>query len=96
MAAAKRAAVAVCASLFDFGEVEKKLANLATRGEGTLRGGSHFSVYGGGGSIVVVVTGELLAKGLNGLRGIANGPKASGQHLYLDQGVWDRRRYKSG
>ena len=41
---ARRAAVAVCVSLFDLGEVEKKLANFFTLGEDALRGISYFSL----------------------------------------------------
>ena len=41
---ARRAAVAVCVSLFDLGEVEKKLANFFTLGEDPLRGISYFSL----------------------------------------------------
>lgn len=43
-AAARRAAVAVCVSLFDLGEVEKKLANFFTLGVDALRGMSYFSL----------------------------------------------------
>ena len=50
-AAARRAAVAVCVSLLDLGEVEKKLANFFTLGVDALRGMSYFSLY------VVVVEG---------------------------------------
>ena len=67
--AARRAAVAVCVSLFDFGEVEKKLDSLFTRGEEGLRGSSYFSLY----VIVVVVEVEdmgVLAKGFTSLRDI--------------------------
>lgn len=67
--AARRAAVAVCVSLFDFGEVEKKLDSLFTRGEEGLRGTSYFSLY----VIVVVVEVEdmgVLAKGFTSLRDI--------------------------
>ena len=42
--AARRAAVAVCVSLFDFGEVEKILGNFFTLGEDALRGSSYFSL----------------------------------------------------
>ena len=77
-AAAIRADFAVCSSLFDFGDVEKKFAILVTLGEDIRRGTSifslyGFSLYGGGGSIVIVMVGELgelLAKGFRGLRGI--------------------------
>lgn len=67
--AARRAAVAVCVSLFDFGEVEKKLGNFFILGEDALRGSSYFSLY-----VVVVVVfvedGEVLAKGFVSLRDI--------------------------
>ena len=71
-AAARRAAVAVCVSLLDFGEVEKKLGNFFTLGEDALRGSSCFSLY----VIVVVVVvedGEVLAKGFMSLRDILRG-----------------------
>lgn len=43
-AAASRADVAVCVSLLDLGEGEKKLVNFLTRGEDVLRGSSFFSL----------------------------------------------------
>ncbi len=64
--AARRAAVAVCVSLFDFGEVEKKLGNFFTRGEDALRGSSYFSLY----VVVVVEDGAVLAKGFISRRDI--------------------------
>lgn len=67
--AARRAAVAVCVSLFDFGEVEKKLPNFFTLGEDALRGSSCFSLY----VVVVVVVvedDEVLPKGFMSLRDI--------------------------
>lgn len=67
--AASRAAVAVCVSLFDFGEGEKKLGNFFILGEDALRGSSYFSLY----VVVVVVVvedGEVLAKGFVSLRDI--------------------------
>ncbi len=67
--AARRAAVAVCVSLLDFGEVEKKLGNFFTLGEDALRGSSYFSLY----VVVVVVVvedEEVLAKGFMSLRDI--------------------------
>ena len=64
--AARRAAVAVCISLFDFGEVEKKLPNLFTLGEDALRGSSCFSLY----VVVEVEDGEVLTKGFMSLRDI--------------------------
>lgn len=67
--AARRAAVAVCVSLFDFGEVEKKLGNFFVLGEDDLRGSSYFSLY----VVVVVVVvedGEVLANGFVSLRDI--------------------------
>ena len=42
--AARRAAVAVCVSLFDFGEAAKKLGNFFILGEDALRGSSYFSL----------------------------------------------------
>ena len=42
--AARRAAVAVCVSLFDFGEAAKKLGNFFVLGEDALRGSSYFSL----------------------------------------------------
>ena len=42
--AARRAAVAVCVSLFDFGEAAKKLGNFFVLGEDALRGSSNFSL----------------------------------------------------
>ena len=48
--AARRAAVAVCASFFGFGEAEKKLGNFFVFGVDALRGSSYFSLY-----VVVVV-----------------------------------------
>ena len=64
--AARRAAVAVCVSLFDFGEAEKKLGNFLILGEDALRGSSYFSLY----VVVVVEDGEVLTKGLMSLRDI--------------------------
>ena len=42
--AARRAAVAVCVSLFDFGEAAKKLGNFFILGDDALRGSSYFSL----------------------------------------------------
>ena len=42
--AARRAAVAVCVSLFDLGEAAKKLGNFFILGEEALRGSSYFSL----------------------------------------------------
>ena len=42
--AARRAAVAVCVSLFDLGEGAKKLGNFFILGEDALRGSSYFSL----------------------------------------------------
>ena len=56
--------MAVCVSLFDFGEGEKKLGNLFTRGEDGLRGSSCFSLY----VVVIVVVVEVLVKGFMSLR----------------------------
>ena len=53
--------MAVCVSLFDFGEGEKKLGNFFTLGEEALRGSSCFSLY-----VLVVV--EVLTKGFMSLR----------------------------
>ena len=63
--AARRAAVAVCVSLFDFGELEKKFGNFLTLGEDALLVSSYFSLY-----MIVVEEGELLAKGFVSLRDI--------------------------
>ena len=65
-AAASRAAVAVCVSLFDFGEVAKKLGNFFILGEDVRRGSSNFSLYV---DVVVVVVEdeEVLAKGFTSL-----------------------------
>ena len=71
--AASRAAVAVCVSLFDFGEVEKKLDNFFTLGEDALRGSSCFSLHVVVVLVVVpvvVVDMGVLAKGFTSLRDI--------------------------
>lgn len=66
--AARRAAVAVCVSLFDLGDVEKKLGNFFTLGEDALRESSYFSLY----EVVVVVVEdeEVVVKGFTSLRDI--------------------------
>ncbi len=65
-AAAIRAAVAVCVSVFDLGEGEKRLVNFFILGEDARRGSSRFSLCVV--IIVVVVEGELFPNGFNGLR----------------------------
>lgn len=81
--AARRAAVAVCVSLFDFGEVEKKLGNLITLGEDALRGRSYFSLYVVM-VVVVVEEGEVFAKGFISLRDIMRA---------IDLKTWCRLRW---
>ena len=85
--AARRAAVAVCVSLFDLGEAEKKLGNFFILGEEPLRGSSYFSLY----VVVVVVVvedGEVLAKGFISLRDILAVRQVTWCKVLLN---WDRR-----
>ena len=66
-AAARRAAVAVCVSLFDFGIVEKNCVNRLGFVPDNLRGMSPFSFME---QKAVGEGGELLANGFIGIRGI--------------------------
>ena len=67
--AARREDVAVCSSLLDFGDVEKKDVSLLVLEEDGLRGVSFFSQGAGG---LIGVVGIELASGDWASRGISN------------------------